>query len=396
MLYNIYLSSGTTFLDNDSVILAIDRILLDKLVEAYWRGVYEIKYIGKTYKIESYYFQIYQVPQNLGTDREHIEDFFHKAREDHFNNRWQEEIFSKVCENVTSTFLNGREWGELKDDLYNVYINSNGDRYIKTTVEKEELEKFIRDWHDGESSGWLEGKQIILKDPKAFVIYDISLKYRLENRGETKKYLSKQIRLLYTNKWTTEALEDFGKDVTSEFKIGAYASQGLAVTINSKKTTVVEKKRGRIFISHSSKDKQIVKRFTDQILTLSLGIAQSEIFCTSIEGMGIKSGQVFRERIKKELEEAEIVIQMISKDYKMSEVCLNEMGAAWVLAPNVIPLVIDGDYDIGFIHNTTQQLRLTKKSDILQFIDDWGHLFPSKVKHQAIDGHIEEFLKDRK
>lgn len=69
------------------------------------------------------------------------------------------------------------------------------------------------------------------------------------------------------------------------------------------------------------------------------------------------------------------------------------MGAAWVLAENVIPLVIDGNYDVGFIHSTTHQLSISKKDGVLQFVDDWGHLFPHKAKHSKINGHVDKFIK---
>lgn len=44
----------------------------------------------------------------------------------------------------------------------------------------------------------------------------------------------------------------------------------------------------RIFISHSSKDKDVMEKFTDFILQLSIGLSHEDIFCTSIEEMGIR------------------------------------------------------------------------------------------------------------
>jgi hypothetical protein len=392
-LYNIFLSSGTTSFDHDWAIVAIDRILLDKIVEAYLRGIHKIKHNGKTYEITSYYFQVYEIFNELKYSAERLTEIYFGFKKSRFNGYWVEELFNETGKNVTADFLKGREWGELKLDLYNVYVNTDGNRFIKTTVVKDELEKFIIDWQHGETSGWLEGKQIIFRNPAAFVIYDISLKYRLENKGETKKYLNKQINSLYKGKWTTEALEEFGKDVTSEFNIGPYGSKQKVEVKTELKQPVRSKTGNKIFISHSSKDKLIVEKFVNEILILSLGVDHLKIFCSSIEGLGISSGEDFRQRIKKEINEAQMVIQIISKDYKSSEVCLNEMGAAWVLAETVIPLVLDGGFDVGFIHGTTHQLSLKKKTGILQFFDDWEHLFPNKSKRAKIEGHIEAFLK---
>jgi hypothetical protein len=85
-----------------------------------------------------------------------------------------------------------------------------------------------------------------------------------------------------------------------------------------------------IFISHSSKDEAIVKLFTDKILQLGLHIGLDKIFCTSIQVTTIATGEDFRTVIKERLMKATHVIQIITPNYKESEVCLNEMGAAWV------------------------------------------------------------------
>lgn len=49
----------------------------------------------------------------------------------------------------------------------------------------------------------------------------------------------------------------------------------------------------RIFISHSSKNKDIIEKFVDYILQLGIGIKAEDIFCTSIEEMGVKMMRIF-------------------------------------------------------------------------------------------------------
>lgn len=85
----------------------------------------------------------------------------------------------------------------------------------------------------------------------------------------------------------------------------------------------------RVFISHSSRDRNIVERFVDNILQLGIGLSHKDIFCTSIEDMGIKNGEDIREHIKNNVQSADFSFLMISKNYKESEICLNEMGAVW-------------------------------------------------------------------
>lgn len=134
-----------------------------------------------------------------------------------------------------------------------------------------------------------------------------------------------------------------------------------------------------IFISHSSKDEWIVTPFIEKILNLGMSIPRSKIFYTSNEDTGIKSGVDFRKAIQKKLQNASAVIQIITQDYKQSEVCLNEMGAAWVLSTNVIPFIVPPVHfqSVGFIHNTTQLLKLNSDKDLYKFFDDHKELRPA-------------------
>ena len=91
----------------------------------------------------------------------------------------------------------------------------------------------------------------------------------------------------------------------------------------------------RIFISHSSKDKQLVKDFVNHILCLGIGLNPDDIFCTSIEDMTMRNGEDIRKHIQDNIRSAEYSFLLISDNYKASEVCVNEMGAVWAYDANV-------------------------------------------------------------
>ena len=93
--------------------------------------------------------------------------------------------------------------------------------------------------------------------------------------------------------------------------------------------------RKKVFISHSSKDVDILEKFVDQILGLGIGIKANDIFCSSIEGMDIKNGEDLRRHIQNNIRTADFSYLMISENYKQSEICLNEMGAVWAYDSNV-------------------------------------------------------------
>jgi hypothetical protein len=151
-----------------------------------------------------------------------------------------------------------------------------------------------------------------------------------------------------------------------------------------------------IFISHSSKDIWLVTPFIERILNLGLGIPRSKIFYTSEKDTGIKSGQDFRKVIAKKIIGSKAVIQIITENYKQSEICMNEMGAAWVISNNIIPFIFPPIRfeNVGFIHNTTQLLKLDNEADLYKFQDDHGELKGAvKINQANYHTQVKEFLE---
>lgn len=117
----------------------------------------------------------------------------------------------------------------------------------------------------------------------------------------------------------------------------------------------------RIFISHSSKDKQLVKDFVNHILCLGIGLNPDDIFCTSIEDMTMRNGEDIRKHIQDNIRSAEYSFLLISDNYKASEICVNEMGAVWAYDANVkIFLLPNADFSsIGWLCDTRKADKLT-------------------------------------
>lgn len=134
-----------------------------------------------------------------------------------------------------------------------------------------------------------------------------------------------------------------------------YIDSGISVKINS------TAKKKKIFISHASKDKMLIQAFVDDILQLGIGIDANDIFCTSIEDMAIENGEEIRKHIQQNIRNVDFTFLMISKNYKESEICLNEMGAVWAYDNNVkLYLLPDANFDnIGWLCNT----RIAEKID---------------------------------
>lgn len=98
----------------------------------------------------------------------------------------------------------------------------------------------------------------------------------------------------------------------------------------------------KVFISHSSEDKNLIDDFVDKVLRLSCGLNTTDIIYTSRQTTGVELGDNIPEYIKTNLQTCSLVLFMISPNYRKSEVCLNEMGAAWALNKKTISILLPG------------------------------------------------------
>jgi hypothetical protein len=94
-----------------------------------------------------------------------------------------------------------------------------------------------------------------------------------------------------------------------------------------------------VFISHAQADKALVDAFVD-LLQTGLDISRKEVFCTSLEDMGIPTGSDFVAFIKKKLGKAAFVIAIITPRYYESLFCLCELGATWITSKDFFPILV--------------------------------------------------------
>jgi TIR domain len=125
-------------------------------------------------------------------------------------------------------------------------------------------------------------------------------------------------------KYTTSLIEEFqdeAKDITD-----------LAVPNDSANSIT------KVFISHSSTDKDFVEELIDLLETI--GLESTQIFCSSFAGYGIDLGQDFLARLREELDDRILVLFVLSKNFYASPISLCEMGATWVKTNEHIPILI--------------------------------------------------------
>jgi len=157
----------------------------------------------------------------------------------------------------------------------------------------------------------------------------------------------------------------------------------------------------KVFISHASKDSEVVEEMIE--ILESIGLDSNQIFCTSFEGYGIELGENFLDSIKGELSSDSLVIFILSKSFYESPVCLCEMGATWVLAKEHIPVLIPplGYSDVkgviplsqGFKINEPLKLNLFKEKIEKTFlIDNTVSLSTWERKRDRILSRIEKSI----
>ena len=150
-----------------------------------------------------------------------------------------------------------------------------------------------------------------------------------------------------------------------------------------------------VFISHSSRDRYIINQFTEKILILGCGLKDDQVFCTSIDGLGIKSGEDFRKHIRKNLVTADFSLIMVSENYKKSEICLNEMGASWILDDIKVKQLLFPKLSfesLGLLLNVKQASRIDKVGDLDELFEELTNHYKIEKKVVRWNKHKTDFL----
>jgi hypothetical protein len=156
----------------------------------------------------------------------------------------------------------------------------------------------------------------------------------------------------------------------------------------------------KIFISHSSKDIRYIESFVKSILKLGLDIPHQRIFCSSMEGHGIQSGEYIPDRLREEMNKSILAFLFVSDNYKSSEVCLNEVGAAWVTLnkTQIIPILLPKTrFDkLGFLDLGRIALKIDESKDLFKLIQDNRQGLNPDFNLELVNKHIKEFISEIK
>lgn len=97
----------------------------------------------------------------------------------------------------------------------------------------------------------------------------------------------------------------------------------------------------KIFISHSTKDKEYAKAFVD--LLSAIGLDSEQLFCSSLPAFDIPVGNDIFDYLLKQFSAYHLhMVFLHSANYYASPIALNEMGAAWALRSEYTSFLLPG------------------------------------------------------
>jgi hypothetical protein len=132
-------------------------------------------------------------------------------------------------------------------------------------------------------------------------------------------------------------------------------------TLNIPSNTYIQKDNQimiKIFISHSSKDIELVLKLVD-LFRAALNLTSQEIRCTSLAGFRLPGGADVNEQLRQEIHESEVFVAVISQSSLKSQFVFFELGARWGTDKHLIPLLAQ-DTDISAIQEPLASLNILR------------------------------------
>jgi len=148
----------------------------------------------------------------------------------------------------------------------------------------------------------------------------------------------------------------------------------------------------RIFISHSSEDKELAAAVIG-LLQSALALPATSIRCTSVDGYGLPAGTDTAYEIRQEVLQAPVLVGLISSNSLRSAYVLFERGARWGRGKPLIPVLAA---DISPAHlkgplSGLNALSAANRAHIHQLVADLGRLLdivpqPPATYGQQVEG----------
>ncbi len=127
----------------------------------------------------------------------------------------------------------------------------------------------------------------------------------------------------------------------------------------------------RIFISHRHTDEQIVSALVS-VLESAFHIDKADVRCTSVKPYALPAGERISDRLKVDINGAELVIGVIGPETADSRYVLFELGASWGRGVPTFPVLVRGasKRDVPGPLSERHSVSLDEEASCLQLMDD--------------------------
>jgi len=150
-----------------------------------------------------------------------------------------------------------------------------------------------------------------------------------------------------------------------------------------------------VFISHSHDDAELVKRLII-LLRSALNLPSQQIRATSVDGFRLPGGSNTTEQLRVEVQEAAVLIGLISKSSLQSAFVIFELGARWGSGKPMIPLLAP-DMEPKFLVGPLKEINALKynsPAQIHQLVEDMArHLGVEIDRPAAYQKCIDEMVQ---
>lgn len=206
------------------------------------------------------------------------------------------------------------------------------DSFLSLVSQIEEIRKYA---HEEHVRGFFESDFVIYDVPQ-FISWKQKVLLELQQIKNKDGFIENTIEIMdkfagYTDKKMFDELA--GALIAMADNIDYYYKEEMSV--------ITEEKAKKIFISHSTKDKEYVSAFVE--LLEILGLQEDEIVCSSIPPYCIPLNNKVYEWLVDKFQNCNLhVMYMLSHNYYESAASLNEMGAAWAMKQNWSAILLPG------------------------------------------------------
>ena len=153
----------------------------------------------------------------------------------------------------------------------------------------------------------------------------------------------------------------------------------------------------KLFISHSTQDKQYVSCLVNFLK--DLGLSKKQLFCSSVPGYDIPLGKDIYNFLKLQFEMYNLhVIFVLSENYYQSVACMNEMGASWILQNKYTTILLPG-FEFKEIQGAINPRQIGLKldndiTDIKEKLNQFKNILFQEFCLKNITDHKWEVIRD--